>query len=72
MPWSEGHKLQFRWEVFNVFNHQYFDENSASDFSIAPPDPYAGSDSILSAGTGSLTAIRGIPRRMQFVLRYSF
>lgn len=72
MPWSEGHKLQFRWEVFNVLNKQYFDENSASAFSISAPDPYAGVDSRLSAGTGEITGIRGIPRRMQFVLRYSF
>lgn len=72
MPWSENHKLQFRWEVFNVFNQQYFDENSASAFSVSAPDPYAGIPSQLSGGTGTLTAIRGIPRRMQFVLRYSF
>lgn len=72
MPWGEDHKLQFRWEVFNVFNKQYFDENSASAFSISAPDPYEGTPSRLTAGTGTLTAIRGIPRRMQFVLRYSF
>jgi hypothetical protein len=72
MPWAEGHKLQFRWEVFNVFNIQHFDENSVSAFSISPADPYFGVDSRLSGGTGELTAIRGIPRRMQFVFRYSF
>ena len=72
MPWSEGHSLQFRWEVFNVLNHQSLDERSLSAFSIAPPDPFFGVDSDLSNGTGDLTGIRGIPRRMQFVLRYSF
>ena len=25
MPWSEGHKLQIRWEVINVMNFQYLD-----------------------------------------------
>jgi hypothetical protein len=80
MPWGENHNLQFRWEVFNVFNKQYFDENSVSAFSLSPPDPYATDDdgnpapvpSKLTAGTGTLTGIRGVPRRMQFVLRYSF
>ncbi len=73
MPWSEGHKLQFRWEVFNVFNMQYMDENSASAFSISPMDPYeVDVPSRLSANTGRITGIKGIPRRMQFVLRYSF
>jgi hypothetical protein len=72
MPWSENHRFQFRWEVFNVFNKQYFDENSSSAFSVSAPDPYAGTPAQLSGGTGTLTDIRGIPRRMQFVLRYSF
>jgi hypothetical protein len=72
MPWGETHSLQFRWEVFNVFNYQHLDENSAAAFSIAPPDPFSGIDSELSGNTGDLTGIRGIPRRMQFVFRYSF
>ena len=80
MPWSENHKLQFRWEVFNVLNKQYFDENSLSAFSITPVDPFATDDegnpdptpSRFTAGSGKFTGIRGIPRRMQFVLRYSF
>ena len=72
MPWSENHRFQFRWEVFNVLNKQYFNENSASAFSISAPDPYAGTPSQLAGGTGTLTGIRGVPRRMQFVLRYSF
>lgn len=74
LPWGENHKLQFRWEVFNVLNKQYLDENSAAAFSIVPTDPYAATPtpSEFSDGTGELTGIRGIPRRMQFVLRYSF
>ncbi len=73
MPWSEKHKLQFRWEVFNVFNQQYLDENSINAFSISPVDPYdSSSSSSLTAGTGEFSGIKGYTRRMQFVLRYSF
>ena len=42
MPWGEGetHKLQFRWEVFNVLNYQYFlgDNFTRSTFGL-PQDP---------------------------------
>ncbi|MEP7212872.1 MAG: carboxypeptidase-like regulatory domain-containing protein [Acidobacteriota bacterium] len=73
MPWNENHKLQFRWEVFNVLNLQYMDENSITAFSISAPDPFDPSvPSELTAQTGQFTGIKGIPRRMQFVLRYSF
>jgi hypothetical protein len=74
MPWSENHKLQVRWEVFNVLNQQFFSGGSLSAFSISPVDPFDPEDtpSQLTAGTGQFTGIQGIPRRMQFVLRYSF
>jgi hypothetical protein len=73
MPWSENHKLQFRWEVFNVFNKQYLDEGSIASFGFIPGDPFdPTSESTLTANTGEFTDIKGIPRRMQFVLRYSF
>lgn len=73
MPWNENHKLQFRWEVFNVLNKQYLDENSLAAFSITPADPFdPTSEPRLSGNTGEFTGIKGIPRRMQFVLRYSF
>jgi hypothetical protein len=73
MPWNENHKLQFRWEVINVINLQYKDENSISAFSISAPDPFDASvPSELTAQTGQFTGIKGIPRRMQFVLRYTF
>jgi hypothetical protein len=70
MPWSENHKLQFRWEVFNVFNRQYFSNASISAFSITPDIPLSNSQ--LTSGTGVFTDIQGAPRRMQFGLRYSF
>ena len=71
MPWSEGHKLQFRWEVFNLFNHQYFlaDNRTRSTYGL-PQDPEL---SPVNADFGKIfTSIQGEPRRMQFGLRYSF
>jgi hypothetical protein len=60
MPWKEGHRLHFRWEVFNVTNTPYFDAVSLSA-------------DIGSQGTfGDYTAVMGGPRRMQFSLRYEF
>ena len=59
MPW-EGHKLQFRWEVFNVTNTARFDPQSLN-LSIT--------DSLtFGSYTGTLTP----PRVMQFGLRYEF
>ncbi len=67
MPWSEQHKLQFRWEAFNVFNHTNF---------AAPGDPtlLTNSNNILNnpAGFGVITSTSGAPRQMQFSLRYDF
>ncbi len=79
MPWSEGHKFQFRWEVFNVANWQYFAITNLtrttyglpqdSDLVAAAP----GQTSQAAASFGRIyTDIQGSPRRMQFGLRYSF
>jgi hypothetical protein len=57
MPWSEGHKLVFRWESFNVFNHHVF---ALPDASIASPT------------FGQITGSASAPRVMQFALRYEF
>lgn len=71
MPWSEGHKLTLRWEVFNVANYQAFnaDNFTRSTYGL-PQDPETGT----AAGNfGKIfTSIQGTPRRMQFGLRYSF
>lgn len=71
MPWSEDHKLQFRWEVFNVTNVQYFSAGNASRSSYGlPQDPETGQ---ASPDFGQIyNDIQGDPRRMQFGLRYSF
>jgi hypothetical protein len=67
MPWSENHKIQIRWEVFNV-------TNSARLVGIA--DFSAGLDPQLN-GTpgpnfGNFTGVQGDKRVMQFAFRYEF
>jgi hypothetical protein len=71
MPWSENHKLQFRWEVFNVQNFQYLNADNATRSSYGLPiDPELGTT---SPDFGKIfTSIQGSPRSMQFGLRYSF
>jgi hypothetical protein len=68
MPWSENHKLQFRWEVFNVTNTQRL---TAVDGFVQSLDPNKPSTTPNGA-FGNLTAIQGTPRVMQFGLRYTF
>ena len=67
MPWSEHHKVQFRWEAFNVFNHANF---------AVPGDPtlLTKSNNILNnpAAFGVITKTAGDARQMQFSLRYDF
>jgi hypothetical protein len=69
----ESHELQFRWEVFNVFNHQSMGafDGSRSGFGI-PLDPNQGNP---PDNFSNFTAVQGgdLGRRvMQFLLRYSF
>jgi hypothetical protein len=61
MPWNEHHSLQFRWEVFNVFNVVRFDP-----LSINAVMDYSGST------FGQYTRLSTNPRVMQFALRYEF
>jgi hypothetical protein len=60
MPYSEHHRLQFRWETFNLTNSVRFDPNGAS------------TNLLSSASFGKLTSTLTQPRQMQFALRYSF
>lgn len=66
MPWSENHKLQIRWETFNVTNTQRL---TTVDAFIQGVDPFKNAP---TENFGNLTAIQGSPRVMQFGLRYSF
>jgi hypothetical protein len=73
MPWFEGHKLQFRWEVINVLNKQYFNTtgNDLTRSSWGLPQDPEGRNA--SGDFGRIfSTIQGVPRRMQFGLRYSF
>jgi hypothetical protein len=54
---TETMRLQFRTEIFNLFNHAQFDL----------PNPSVG-----NPNAGIITSIVGNPRQMQFALRFSF
>jgi hypothetical protein len=66
MPWSEGHKVQFRWEVFNVTNSAHFTglANTALGYNPSKGSP--------ASTFGNFTDTQGSPRVMQFALRYDF
>lgn len=68
MPFNENHKLQFRWEVFNVTNTQRL-ANLVSFF--VDLDPHLP-DSTPVNNFANFTGIQGSPRVMQFGLRYTF
>lgn len=72
MPWNENHRLQFRWEVFNVTNTQRLtitaDGVTRETFGLSI-DPDLGTPPPV---WGNLNAIQGTPRVMQFGLRYTF
>jgi hypothetical protein len=70
MPYNENHKMQFRWEVFNVTNTQHLGTllvtreglGLAQDPDLGTPPPV----------WGNFTGIQGSPRVMQFGLKYNF
>ena len=64
MPWSEKQSLQFRWEVFNVFNSVRFDVQAGL---------VSGGLGLGSGGSfGNYGGLLTNPRVMQFALRYEF
>ncbi len=71
MPWSENHKFQFRWEVFNVMNKQYFNAGNLTRTTYGLPEDPEGATAPSTFGR-IFNSIQGNPRRMQFGLRYSF
>jgi len=58
MPYSEHHKLQFRWETYNLTNSVRFDPASASN------------SVLISSSFGKLSSQLGTPRQMQFAMKY--
>ena len=61
MPYKETHKLQFRWEVFNVTNSVSFDVAGLKGADLDSRNTFGKYSSTLSS-----------PRVMQFSLRYDF
>ena len=57
MPWSENHRLQLRWEMYNAFNHTNFGLPATN---------------INSTTFGQITATSNNAREMQFAIRYEF
>ena len=70
MPWNENHKLQLRFEAFNVTNTQRMGSVlSTRDGYGLVVDPH-----LTTAPTNfsNFTAIQGDRRTMQFGFRYGF
>ena len=66
-PIKEKAKFQFRWELYNAFNHPSFSGvNTSASFS-AP-----GSTTQLNSQFGQVTSTNGLPRVMQGSLRFTF
>jgi hypothetical protein len=70
MPWGEGHKLEIRWDVFNVTNTQRLGtiDSSRTGFGLVV-DPQTATP---PTNWSNFTAIQGSPRVMQFGFRYDF
>ena len=66
MPWSENHKAQIRWEVFNVTNSAQFTGLASTSLGYNP------SKGLPSTTFANFTGTQGSPRVMQFALRYDF
>src|SRR5262249_43675718 len=69
MPYNENHKLQLRWEVFNVANFQPFGtiDGSRTGFGIVR-DPKLRNQSP-PLNSANFTAIQSQPRAMQVAAR---
>jgi hypothetical protein len=66
---SEAFNIQFRAEIFNIFNHSNF----------VPPQPCSGDCNAgifntdgTSAGVGNLAELAGLPREIQFALKVNW
>jgi hypothetical protein len=71
MPYNEDHKVQLRWEVFNLTNTQRLagpNITSRAGWGLAV-DPQLNEP---ADDFGRIVEIQGTPRIMQFALRYDF
>ena len=66
----EGHKVQFRWEIFNAMNQQFLGHIYATrSGNGVSQDPHIGT---APGDFGNISSIQGSGRVMQFALRYDF
>ncbi|MEW6210645.1 MAG: carboxypeptidase-like regulatory domain-containing protein [Acidobacteriota bacterium] len=72
MPYNEKHKLQFRWEVFNVTNTQRLTLTTVTRSNLGLNQDSQVPTSDPGPAFGKLDGIQGSPRVMQFGLRYTF
>jgi hypothetical protein len=72
MPWNEQHKLQLRWDVFNVANFQPFGTIDTSRTGIGVARDPKLRNLNPPSNWSNFTAIQGSPRVMQIALRYAF
>ncbi|MFN2512338.1 MAG: carboxypeptidase regulatory-like domain-containing protein [Pyrinomonadaceae bacterium] len=74
LPWSENHKLQVRFEAFNVTNTQRMGavDPSRTGFGIALDPQNVTSLSDIPPNWTNFIGIQGQPRVMQLGIRYSF
>lgn len=72
MPWSEKQRLQIRWDVFNVANHQPFGAVDASRTGLGVARDPALRDLNPPVNWSNFTQIQGNPRVMQVGARFSF
>lgn len=72
MPWSEKHRLQLRWDVFNVANYQPFGAIDTSRTGIGVARDPARRNLNPPKNWSNFTQIQGQPRVMQVGARYSF
>jgi len=69
---TENRYFQFRWELFNAFNHQAL--GLPNNNWCLPPNPDGSTDKVHQAGCafGLITNVQIDPRNMEFALKFYF
>jgi hypothetical protein len=72
---GEKYSLQFRGEIFNIFNHPNFDVPSSNTVFTAgavSPQSNPGIDAVLNTAAGQITRTVSASRQVQFGLKFLF
>jgi hypothetical protein len=72
MPWSENHKLELRWDTFNITNTQLMGGISGGRSGYGLTLDPARLNKTPPSAWANFVSIQGTPRVMQFGLRYVF